>query len=493
MYRPLRSKIGSSEQFQLPFEGKLSEENRWVNLARLVPWEEFESEYAAQFSPTRGSPAKPFRVALGALIIKERLGTSDEETVEQIRENPYLQYFLGFSEYTDMAPFEASMLVHFRKRISLDFVGRVNERIVQQARKSAGAKAEPEGSVPGEGETATGSSGQLIVDATVAPADIRYPTDLQLLNEAREHTEAIIDSLYEQVTDELEKKPRTHRQRARGEFLELSKKRRPSIKQRRKGIGKQLGYVRRNLAHIDRLMAAGACLSGLSRHQYRTLLVVSELFRQQQQMYEQRSHRVDDRIVSIAQPHIRPIVRGKAGTAVEFGAKLSGSCCDGFVFVERLSWDQFNEAGDLPQQAENYKARCGHYPETLYADRIYRTRENRRWCQERGIRLMGSPLGRVSEAQKAELARQARADEKVRNQIEGKFGQGKRRFGLARVMAKLASTSATVIGITFLVINLEKLLQQLFFLYCCGLQVLLPWRGRGQTSRNQQYWLSIVG
>ena len=103
-------------------------------LAQLVPWDEFEAEYAQQFSPTQGSPAKSFRVALGALIIKERLGTSDEETVEQIRDNPYLQYFLGFEEYTETPPFEASMFVHFRKRLSLSMVGRVNERMVQRAR-----------------------------------------------------------------------------------------------------------------------------------------------------------------------------------------------------------------------------------------------------------------------------------------------------------------------------------------------------------------------
>ncbi len=102
----------SPENFYLPFAGKLSGENRWVKLAEVIPWEEFEDEYASQFSPEMGAPAKPFRMALGSLIIKERLGTSDEETVEQLRENPYLQYFLGLSEYTDQAPFEASMMVH---------------------------------------------------------------------------------------------------------------------------------------------------------------------------------------------------------------------------------------------------------------------------------------------------------------------------------------------------------------------------------------------
>jgi len=101
MYRDNRSGQLSFIDFYLPFGGKLSGENRWVTLSKLIPWEKYENEYAEQFSKEIGAPAKPFRMALGALIIKERLWTSDEETVEQIRENPYLQYFLGLSEYSN--------------------------------------------------------------------------------------------------------------------------------------------------------------------------------------------------------------------------------------------------------------------------------------------------------------------------------------------------------------------------------------------------------
>lgn len=131
MYRISPPSQLSFENFYLPFGGKLSSDNRWVKLAKLIPWERVEAKYAEQFSATMGAPAKSFRIALGTLIIKEKLGTSDEETVEQIRENPYLQYFLGKREYRDESPFDSSMLVHFRKRLSLDLVGQVNESVVQ--------------------------------------------------------------------------------------------------------------------------------------------------------------------------------------------------------------------------------------------------------------------------------------------------------------------------------------------------------------------------
>jgi transposase, IS5 family len=104
-------------------------------------WSEFEEEYAKNFSEIGiGAPAKSFRIALGSLIIKERLGVSDRETVEQIRENPYLQYFLGIADYSDKAPFEASMLVHFRQRIGEEIINRINRRIVENKDERVGEK-----------------------------------------------------------------------------------------------------------------------------------------------------------------------------------------------------------------------------------------------------------------------------------------------------------------------------------------------------------------
>jgi len=198
-------------------------------------------------------------------------------------------------------------------------------------------------------------------------------------------------------------------------------------------------------------------------------------------MYEEGCNRIDDRIVSITQPHVRPIVRGKSGTPVEFGAKLSVSCVDGKAFLDHLSWDNFNESGDLQNQVELFKSRFGHYPEAVYVDQIYRTRSNRTYCRNLGIRITAPPLGRPVPDDLAAIRKQTLADAKVRNQIEGKFGQAKRRFSLDRVMTKLANTSETAIAITFLVMNLEALLRQLAFLFfywimMCRQRFFLPFR-----------------
>ncbi|BAY28699.1 transposase [Nostoc carneum NIES-2107] len=132
MYRKEESTPIAPSNFLLPFEGKLSSENRWVIMADLIPWTEFEKEYSSSFSADMGAPAKSFRMALGALIIKEKLGISDRETVEQIKENPYLQYFIGMSSYSNESPFDASMLVHFRSRISANLVNKVNQEMVKK-------------------------------------------------------------------------------------------------------------------------------------------------------------------------------------------------------------------------------------------------------------------------------------------------------------------------------------------------------------------------
>ena len=188
-------------------------------------------------------------------------------------------------------------------------------------------------------------------------------------------------------------------------------------------------------------------------------------------MYDKRSRCVDDRIISLSQPHLRSIVRGKAVRDVEFGAKISVSLVDGFSFVDRISWDNYNESQDLIAQVESYRKRFGFYPESVHADKIYRTRANRSWCKSRDIRLSGPPLGgprKATESNAEEVKRekrQHRQDEIDRIAIEGKFGQGKRRFGLGRVMAKLACTSEAVIMIWFMVMNLEKILSGCLYFY----------------------------
>lgn len=463
------------ENFYLPFSGKLDKLNRWVTLSELIPWDKIEEKYCRLFSEKQGAPALPLRIALGALIIKERCGLTDQETVSQITENPYLQYFLGFEEYQSEPAFDSSMMVHFRKRINLDMMTEINEIIIAPSKStdtSDPANAdnlEQAGKVSDEPK----NDGVLIFDATCAPADIRYPTDISLLNEAREKVEALIDKVY-LYSEKVVEKPRTYREVARKNFLAFIGKKKPKGKVVRKALKNQLQFVSRDLKHLSKLVEDNeSILLCLTRKEYKDLLVIKELYRQQQEMFDQKKHRIDFRIVSISQPHIRPIVRGKASTNVEFGAKLTVSLKDGFSRLEKHSWENFNESTLLKDHVIHFFKTHGVYPKVVAADKIYHNSGNKNFCKEHGIRMT---LGMMP----AELIDDEHPSKSIRNAIEGKFGEAKRRYSLGRIMAKLDITAKSVVGVIILIMNLERKRRLLLFNFF--LRLSLPLKlGRNQV------------
>src|SRR5690625_4304308 len=129
MYEHNERQLIMPDEFFLPFGGKLNPDNRWVKLAQLIPWKKAEDVYIRTLkNPTQGNKVFSVRKALGSLIIKERMNWSDEETVAQITENPYLQYFIGLlPKFQEKAPFDASLMTHFRKRLDASIINQVNE------------------------------------------------------------------------------------------------------------------------------------------------------------------------------------------------------------------------------------------------------------------------------------------------------------------------------------------------------------------------------
>jgi len=457
--------------FIFPY-GKLNKDNRWVRLAALIPWSDIEIDYAATFSPL-GAPAQPARMALGALIAKQILHCSDRELVEHVSENPYLQYFLGLSEFTDECPFGASTLVAFRTRFSDEDIARINDRVIDNAtvkdEDGSDGSEKDDGADDGGGYTGGGGDGSgrapddedthevtLTLDATVAPSDIAYPQDMRLLDEARRYLEEAIDDI---CAETGAKKPRMYREVARREFLSWSKSKMRGVKKTRKAIRKQLAYVRRDLGYYHGLVGRYApdvaiCHMGMVE-------TIETLFAQQSYMYESKTHSVADRIVSLSQPWVRPMVRGKAAVAVEFGAKVHLSIDDrGLARIEHLSFDAFNESEDLICAAERFFERHGRWPERILADKIYRTRKNIAWCDERHIRLSGPKLGRPPKDVRATREQKAieQRDAADRNIVEGAFGTTKRTYGLDCVATRLEETTKTVIAIVIMVFNLKKLL-----------------------------------
>lgn len=296
------------------------------------------------------------------------------------------------------------------------------------------------------------------MDATCCPADVAFPQDFQLLNDACEHLEHMVDEL---CTSAKLKRPRMRRKCARRDYLNLSKSKKRSAKKIRTGVRKQLQYIIRDIGFIaDMIQNNGV---KLSKKQANLLNTITTLYEQQLYMYENHTHSVEDRIVSLSQPWIRPIVRGKAHANTEFGAKLHISMVDGYAKIERLSFDAFNEATDFFAAVEGYRKEHGFYPARVLADKIYRNREIMVWCKGRNIQMTGPVLGRPPKNQdkRREARRQEYQDICDRNIVEGEFGVGKRSYGLNRIMAHLPETSFCVIGIALLCMNLAKSLRRL--------------------------------
>ena len=475
MVKYTSSKQLSFEEFETHLGKPLDGHNRWVLLASQIPWDELATIYARSLRSDFGRPSVDARVVIGAMLIKHIKSLTDEETIEEIRENPYMQYFLGLKEFVYDRIFDPSLFVTLRKRMGLSVFDQMTDAFmkkiatVKQAKQSKNdtskkqAPTDSTDNVKDNVSAATSCSsdknkGLLLIDASVAPQDITYPTDLDLLNSCREHTERLIDELYQPSPGK--RKPRTYRQKARQDYLASARKRKKSGKMMRKAIRKQLNYVNRNIKTIHTLLDSN--LQSLTSRSLRRFWVIQEIYRQQKEMYDNRSHRISGRIVSVSQPHVRPIVRGKSGKDVEFGAKISATVVDGFAFVDRISWDAYNESADLKAQVEKYHKRYGYYPVAVLADQIYGTRANRDYLKSKGIRFSGKPLGRPAKLSK-EKKRALRKEARLRNRIEGKFGEGKRKYDLDLVKAKTLTTSESWIAAVFFVMNIAHWLRVCFF------------------------------
>lgn len=441
--------------FDQPMGLHMNPNNRWIKLADLIPWEEFEIKYSKLFPSGTGNVAKPLRMALGSLIIQTKFQFADRELVEQITENPYLQYFIGLPGYQEEAPFDASTLVLFRKRISSEILMEVNDYLLahkddDENDPSSGSSGGSDSDI-GNDNTEPENDGTLILDATCAPVNIRYPQDISLLNEAREKLEEMIYHSCKAYGLPL---PRRYKKCARKDYLEFAKSKRNSRKKIRKLIRKQLGYVARDIRYLEQFMSDGYAIQGKDIEIYLTIL---QLYAQQHYMYANKKHSVEHRIVSISQPWIRPIVRGKAKAPVEFGPKLDLSLnSEGYGRIERISFEAYNESTCLTEAAERFRERTGHYPKRILADQIYRTRANRSFCKLHGIRLSGPKLGRPNPNDKTNKKIEYQ-DNKDRIAVERAFSLSKRCYGMGLITTKLESTQLTTIALSVFVANLFQI------------------------------------
>jgi len=501
--------------FETPFEQHLDKSNRWVQLADKLPWDDLVKIYNKKLRSDFGAPGIDGRMVIATLIIKHRLNLSDREVIEMIKENIYMQYFVGLSSFTTKEIFHHTEFVYIRRRLQIADFNEMTEELM----RGAGILQQLEQSVVKEDENAGGQNensspveqtqqatdkqnaeqqnvkqtqpssqqqqceqqqtdekqpdnkGEMQLDATVADQKIKYPNDVDLINTGREETDRLIDILCEEYGLT---RPRTYRKVARIQYLNFAKKKNKTFKQIRKARKQQLQFLKRNLRRLDEIIAYMQQQNNNLRLPFehrdlRLLWAIRLVYDQQLQMHNENTNRIDDRIVSIYQPYVRPIMRGKAKHKVEFGSKNGISLQHGYVLLEKLSWDAYNECNDLQAAANNYKRMHGHYPEWIIADSIYHTKANKTFCKDNQIKLIGKRLSkRALSKMNLKERKEYQKLHNSRNHVEGKFGQGKSGYGLNEIKAKYANTSASWIAAVYFVMNILVFAGSSFlsFFYC---------------------------
>ncbi|MFH0807090.1 MAG: IS5 family transposase [Elusimicrobiota bacterium] len=400
----------------LPFGGKLNLENRWIKLHDLIPWDELEGIYGKYFSRL-GRPGKDSQLINGLLIVKHLLVMSDESVIDCFLENPYVQYFCGYDQFMTNREIEASTLTRMRKRLGVDYFKKFEDEIlcILKERKIIKPK-------------------EQMVDSTIFPVNIGYPTDTGLIEAVRVWLVEIIKRV--RVAGGMKEKVRTYCRKARAVYLRFQKKRKKTKKETRKARKQLLQFTIRNIRQLKKLLrnAGGVTAVMLKKIKIR-LKVAEKIYSQQLEMLKGNLKSVEDRIVSFHRSHIRPMVRGKNGKDVEFGPKASVSEVDGYLFLDKFSTDAYHEGVVLNESISLHEERFGNKPEVIITDKIYGSRKNRENLVKDGIRASLVPLGRKSELSK-EQELWMRKKQRKRNTIEGKIGTSKQYYGLERLRYK---------------------------------------------------------
>lgn len=442
---------------------RLNKDNRWIRLADAMPWAEIEREYNKRLRNQHGGAGnKPARMVVGALIVKHMMNLSDEDTILMIEENPYMQYLVGLSTYQTSPIFTPELLTVARKRLGEDFFNEVTLMLERCGRpdKKDGGNQTGSGYRDDEGEW---HEGVMKVDATCTDAEMKFPTDIGLLEDGSRE----VNRLTQKVCARLGlREPRNERGQSRSVFVAYTKRKHKGAKLMRETRQRQIHYLKSDLETLMDIIAkvpSDRMANALKQRDTRNLEAVLRMLAQQEEMSSLGLRSCADRIVSIFQPHVRPIVRGKAKAKTEFGAKVGISVVNGYDFIDTVSWDAYNESSDLARQLENYKRRFGFYPAEVQADKIYLNKDNRTLLKEKHIRCHCAPLGRPPKKPNPEQTRLQVKASGERNEVEASFGTAKRRYRADNIRAKLPDTARSWIASCFLAKNLKKFLRGILF------------------------------
>lgn len=289
-----------------------------------------------------------------------------------IRDMPAFQDFVGIDTYQAKQPFEPYALAKFRKRVApiSELFRQISTDYIRERLTAHNVDVS-----------------ELIIDVTAVPVNIKFPQDT-LPNQSRLNLEAMIDDMRKQLKVAP---PRNYKRIAQKGWNSYSRHLKQQRKNRRTIIQHQLQYVKRDLRHVEELIARGGKMTDW---QAERLEMIQKVYAQSRYMFENQTHRVEDRIVSLDQPFIRPIKRRKAKNLTEFRPKIDLSMTGGTLELERFDFNNFNGSQDLEGAIDHHWNIYSTFPERVSVDKIYRTMANRAYCKEHNIEMRGSKQGR---------------------------------------------------------------------------------------------------
>jgi len=322
--------------FYSTFEEQLNHSHPLYKLANAIDWKQFDDAFSKHYSPLKGAPAKPIRLMVSLLILKQLRNLSDESVVEQWAENSYYQYFGGQTCFASGEPCEATELVHFRNRIGEPGM----ELIFKESIRINGKD---------------GQSKKLSGDTSVQEKNITYPTD---------------DKLYKKIIDKCVAI-------AEGEQIDLRQSYRRTVKKlsilqrlkRTKGGDKQARKASRKIKTIaGRLVRElNRKLSPVTLGYYATKL---QLF--QKVLAQKRSD--TNKIYSLHEPHVKCYSKGKEHKKYEFGSKVSILVTQNSgVIVGALNIEQnIHDSKTIAPALAQHERLTGISAQEVFVDRGYR-------------------------------------------------------------------------------------------------------------------------
>ena len=422
---------------------KLDDNHELVKISKAIDWPALSDKLAKFYCPDNGRPAKPSRAKVGLLILKHLYRLSDDDLVDLIKRDLYAQYLCDVSFGEAIKFIHSTTLVKFRKKIGLSGIKLIEEEVLNSLKRTKLLKGR-----------------KLVCDTTVVPSNISYPTDISLLEKVRAKAVKYLEKAKQFGADTF----RTYKRTARKTFITYQKIRHHTIQSRRRTQKKILQFSKRNTAQLKNALEkisqkTDTSLNGIKeevKEQFlkeakRFLATASNIVEQQKNIYKRLP--VKERIVSVHQPHLRPMVRGKYPVEVEFSPKILLNLKNNFLFLEYLSFNNTSDSQLLDISLKGYQERFGNTPTQLAADRGFWSKDNYRLAENLKIKKIAIENKGKSSYLKGKPFRERLR--RLRCSIEAKISLSKRKYGLDRIRYTMPQGEEMWVRLGLMAMNLK--------------------------------------